>query len=79
MNILLLLLYGVLNVLFVLLVSPLFISLVKKVKAHAQGRKGPSLFQTYRSFAKLFKKETVYSENASWIMRALFYNFFQKI
>ncbi len=70
MNIFLLLLYGILNVLFVLLVSPLFISLIKKVKAHAQGRKGPSLLQTYRNLAKLFKKETVYSQNSSWIMRA---------
>jgi len=69
MSILLLLFYGILNLLFVLLVSPLFISLIKKVKAHAQGRKGPSLLQTYRNLAKLFKKETVYSQNASWIMR----------
>ena len=42
MNIALLLAYGVINTLFVLLVSPLFISLIKKVKAYAQGRKGPS-------------------------------------
>ncbi len=62
MNILLLLFYGLLNVLFVLFVSPLFISLIKKVKAHAQGRKGPSLLQTYRNLAKLFKKETIYSQ-----------------
>jgi len=70
MNILLLLAYGVLNLLFVLLVSPLFISLIKKVKAHAQGRQGPSILQTYRNLTKLLKKETVYSENSSWIMRA---------
>ncbi len=70
MNILLLLAYGILNVLFVLLVSPLFISLIKKVKAHAQGRKGPSILQTYRNLAKLLKKETIYSQNSSWIMRA---------
>ena len=70
MNIALLLAYGVINTLFVLLVSPLFISLIKKVKAYAQGRKGPSLLQTYRNLAKLFKKETIYSQNSSWIMRA---------
>jgi formate hydrogenlyase subunit 4 len=62
--------YGILNLLFVLLISPLFISLIKKVKAYAQKRKGPPLLQTYRNFAKLFKKETVYSQNSSWIMRA---------
>jgi formate hydrogenlyase subunit 4 len=61
--------YGILNMLFVLLISPLFISLIKKVKAHAQKRKGPSLLQTYRSLAKLLKKETVYSQNSSWITR----------
>jgi formate hydrogenlyase subunit 4 len=70
MNILLLLVYGILNVLFVLFVSPLFISIIKKVKAHAQRRQGPSILQTYRNLAKLLKKETVYSTNSSWIMRA---------
>jgi formate hydrogenlyase subunit 4 len=69
-NTLLLLFYGILNVLFVLIISPLFISLIKKVKARAQGRKGPSILQTYHNLAKLFKKETVYSKNSSWIMRA---------
>jgi formate hydrogenlyase subunit 4 len=70
MNILLLLAYGILNLLFVLLVSPLFISLIKKVKAHTQSRQGPPILQTYRNLAKLLKKETVYSQNSSWIMRA---------
>jgi formate hydrogenlyase subunit 4 len=61
--------YGVINGLFVLLISPLFISVIKKVKAYAQGRKGPSPLQTYRNLFKLPKKETVYSKNSSWIMR----------
>jgi formate hydrogenlyase subunit 4 len=61
--------YGILNMMFVLLISPLFISLIKKVKAHAQKRKGPPLLQTYRNLAKLLKKETIYSQNSSWIMR----------
>lgn len=65
-----LLAYGILNLLFVLGISPLFVSLIKKVKAYAQGRKGPSLFQTYYSLAKLLKKEAVYSANSSWVMRA---------
>jgi formate hydrogenlyase subunit 4 len=70
MNYVTLVAYSVLNLLFVLLISPLFISLIKKVKAYAQGREGPSLLQTYRNLAKLLKKETVYSQNSSWIMRA---------
>jgi formate hydrogenlyase subunit 4 len=65
-----LLFYGILNALFTLLVSPLFISLIKKVKAATQKRKGPPLLQTYYNLAKLFKKETVYSQNSSWIMKA---------
>jgi formate hydrogenlyase subunit 4 len=69
MNILLFLAYGILNTVLVLLLSPLFISLIKKVKALAQGRQGPSILQTYRNLAKLLKKETIYSKNSSWIMR----------
>jgi len=69
MNYLLLIAYGVLNMLFVLFISPLFISLIKIVKAHAQKRRGPPILQTYRNLAKLLKKETVYSTNSSWIIR----------
>ncbi|MGD6934387.1 MAG: respiratory chain complex I subunit 1 family protein [Candidatus Bathyarchaeia archaeon] len=65
-----LIVYGVLNVSFTLLFSPLFISLIKKVKAAAQRRQGPPLLQTYYNLAKLFKKETLYSQNSSWIMKA---------
>jgi formate hydrogenlyase subunit 4 len=70
MDYLTLIAYGILNTVFVLLISPLFISLIKKVKAHSQKRRGPPLLQTYRILAKLLKKETVYSTNSSWIMRA---------
>jgi len=69
MNYFLLIAYGILNMLFVLLISPLFISLIKIVKAHAQKRRGPPLLQTYSNLFKLLKKETVYSSNSSWIMR----------
>jgi formate hydrogenlyase subunit 4 len=62
-------LYAVLNTAFVILISPLFMSLIKKTKALTQGREGPPLFQTYFMLAKLLKKETVYSSNASLIMR----------
>jgi len=62
-------LYLILNTAAVLLVAPLFVSIIKKVKARAQGRSGPSVFQTYYTLAKLLKKETVYSSHSSWIMR----------
>jgi len=62
-------LFAILNLIFVLLLSPLYISLIKKVKAIIQGRKGPGIFQTYRNLLKLLKKESVYSYNSSVIMR----------
>jgi len=61
--------YLVLNTLVVLALAPLFVSLIKKVKARTQGRSGPSIFQTYYTLAKLLKKEVIYSPNSSRIMR----------
>ena len=62
-------LYLVINTLVVIAISPLFVSLIKKVKARAQGRQGPSIFQTYFTLIKLLKKEVIYSPNSSRIMR----------
>ena len=62
-------LYGIINTLCVVLVAPLFVSVVKKVKAWTQGRQGPSVFQTYYTIAKLLKKEVIYSPDASRISR----------
>lgn len=61
--------YALLNIAFVLIISPLFGSIIKKVKAFAQGRKGQPLLQPYYNLAKLMRKETVYSTNSSAIMR----------
>lgn len=61
--------YAILNTLFVLIISPLLTTIIKKVKAYTQGRKGPSLFQAYYSLGKLLSKETIYSSNSSLIMR----------
>jgi formate hydrogenlyase subunit 4 len=57
------------NTLLVIAISPFFVSLIKKVKAWTQGRRGPSVFQTYALLAKLLKKEVIYSPNSSRIMR----------
>ncbi|MDD1702587.1 MAG: NADH-quinone oxidoreductase subunit H [Methanoregula sp.] len=61
--------YAIINTACVVLVSPLFVSLVKKVKAWTQGRQGPSVFQTYYILAKLLKKEVIYSPHETWISR----------
>ncbi|MHB8162753.1 MAG: respiratory chain complex I subunit 1 family protein [Methanoregula sp.] len=62
-------LYLVINTFVVIAVSPLFVSLIKKVKAWTQGRQGPSVLQTYFTLVKLLKKEVIYSPNSSRIMR----------
>ena len=62
-------LYLVMNTLLVIALSPLFVSMIRKVKAWTQGRHGPSIFQTYYTIAKLLKKEVIYSSSASRIMR----------
>ncbi|OPX62953.1 MULTISPECIES: respiratory chain complex I subunit 1 family protein [unclassified Methanoregula] len=62
-------LYIIFNTLFVLAAAPLWISVIKKVKAWTQGRQGPSVFQTYYMVAKLLRKEVVYSSTSSRITR----------
>ncbi len=59
--------YCFLNLALVILITPFYLSLIKKVKAWLQRRSGPNLFQTYFNLLKLLKKETLYSNNASWI------------
>ena len=49
-------LYLVINTLVVLATAPLFVSLIKKVKAWTQGRQGPSVFQTYYTLIKAPEK-----------------------
>jgi formate hydrogenlyase subunit 4 len=62
-------LFLLINTAVVLAIAPFFISLIKKVKAWTQGRRGPPLFQTYFMLVKLVKKEVIYSPHSSWIMR----------
>jgi len=52
---------------FVLLFSPLCVGVIRKVKARMQNRFGASIFQPYRNLAKLFHKDEVISQDASWI------------
>ena len=62
-------LYLAINTVVVLATAPLFVSLIKKVKAWTQGRQGPSVFQTYYTLTKLLKKEVIYASASSRIMR----------
>jgi len=49
--------------------SPLFLGVLRKIKAHFQNRVGASIFQPYRNLWKLFHKDEVMSKDASWIFR----------
>ena len=61
--------YLMINTVLVLVLAPLYMSFVRKVKAFCQGRNGPPLLQTYYIFFKLMKKEVVYSASSSAITR----------
>jgi formate hydrogenlyase subunit 4 len=49
--------------------APLLVGSVRKLKARLQGRRGASVFQPYRDLRKMLMKESVISENTSWIFR----------
>ena len=54
----------------ILMVSPFYMGLVKKIKALCQGRRGPPLLQPYYNLVKLLRKERIYSRNTSAIIKA---------
>jgi formate hydrogenlyase subunit 4 len=62
-------LFNLLQVLVVLVFSPLAAGILARMKERVQARRGPSIFQTYRDLWKLFHKDQVISEQASWIFR----------
>ncbi len=49
--------------------APAFTGWVKMLKCWSQGRTSAGLFQPYRDIAKLFSKEVLLADNASWIFR----------
>ena len=53
-----------------LLLAPGLVGLIRWVKARLQSRRGAPIWQPYRELAKLFRKEVVVSDNASWLFRA---------
>ncbi len=59
----------ILQVLILLVIGPVFVGWVRMLKCWAQGRSSAGLFQPYRDLRKLFSKDVVLAENASWIFR----------
>jgi formate hydrogenlyase subunit 4 len=58
-----------LQLVLVLTAAPLFAGWVKRVKCWMQGRSSPSLLQPYWDLRKLFSKDVVLADSASWIFR----------
>ncbi|MES2292312.1 MAG: NADH-quinone oxidoreductase subunit H [Pseudomonadota bacterium] len=53
-----------------LAMAPLLTGIVRKAKARLLRRAGPPLVQPYRDLWRLFQKDVVLAENASWLFRA---------
>ena len=64
------------QVLLVLLLAPLLVGHVRRVKARLQRRRGPSVLQPYRDLLRLLQKEVVLPETSSWLFRAAPYFIF---
>ncbi len=63
------LLINIAQAVLMLLAAPLAAGLIKKIKARLQNRRGASVFQPYRDLMKLFGKEVLLADNASWLFR----------
>jgi len=64
------------EMLLVLLLAPGLIGFVCKAKARMTRRRGASILQPYRDLMRLFRKEVVLAENASWLFRVVPYLIF---
>lgn len=61
--------FNIMQVLVVMVFSPLMKGILDRLKEWLQSKKGPSLFQPYRDIWKLFHKDEVVSEESSWVFR----------
>jgi formate hydrogenlyase subunit 4 len=61
------------QMLLVLVLAPLLTGLVRKAKARLLRRRGSPVLQPYRDLLKLFRKEVVLADTASWLFRVIPY------
>ena len=54
---------------FLLIFAPLVEGVLHRLEEIIQGKRGPSIWQTYRDIWKLFGKEEVISEESTWVFR----------
>lgn len=66
----------VVQLLFVLLLSPLVKGCLDRMKEFVQGKRGPSIFQFYWDLRKLFHKETITPQDAGLLYRLAPYVYF---
>ena len=59
----------VVQFLILLCAAPAFTGWIRAVKCRMQGRSNAGICQPYRDIAKLFSKDVILAENASWIFR----------
>jgi len=59
----------VLQSLVVLLAAPLYAGVITRAEAMVTSRRGPSVLQPYRDLAKLLRKGSAVSDQASWVFR----------
>lgn len=57
------------QVISLLALSPLLTGCISRLEAIIQGKRGPSVFQTYRDICKFFRKQALIPGPASWIFR----------
>jgi formate hydrogenlyase subunit 4 len=67
------------QVVLVVLLAPLLIGYVRKVRARLLRHRGPPLLQPYRDLVRLIHKDVVVAESASWLFRVAPYLVFSAI
>jgi formate hydrogenlyase subunit 4 len=61
---------GLLNIALALVLAPLLLGVINRVKAVFAGRRGQPLLQLYRDMLRLLRKGAVYSRTTTWVFRA---------
>jgi formate hydrogenlyase subunit 4 len=60
----------VLQSLVVVTLAPLYAGAITRAEAIVGSKRGPSIIQPYRDLAKLLRKGSAYSDQASWVLRS---------
>jgi len=60
----------IIHIAILLVLPPLLLGVINRIKAKFAGRVGPPLFQTYYDIIKLMRKDMVISDTTSWVFIA---------